>query len=115
MLRFFHEQRLQLFDRSGVDVIAMETIPSQQEAEVLAELLRDCQTPSWVSFSCRDETRISDGTSITDVARLFEDHFSVVAVGINCTPPQYAPALIRELRKVLPYGTQAHQCDGSDD
>ncbi len=102
VLRIFHEQRLQLFDSSGVDVIAMETIPSQQEAEVLAELLRNCQTPSWVSFSCRDETHISDGTLITDIARLFEGHSSVVAVGINCTPPQYAPALIRELRKVLP-------------
>ena len=47
VLRVFHEQRLQLIDSSGVDVIAMETIPSQQEAEVLAKLLRDCQTPSW--------------------------------------------------------------------
>ena len=102
VLRVFHEQRLQLFDSSGVDVIAMETIPSQQEAEVLAQLLRDCQTPSWVSFSCRDETHISDGTLITDVARLFKDPSSVVAVGINCTSPQYAPALIRKLRSVLP-------------
>ena len=102
LLRDFHERRLELFDSAGVDVIAMETIPSQHEALVLAELLRDCQTPSWLSFSCRDEKHISDGTLITDVARLFKDHSSVVAVGINCTPPQYAPALIRELSSVLP-------------
>lgn len=102
LLRDFHEARLQLFDDAGTDVLALETIPSFQEAEVLRDLLRDCKTPSWVSFSCRDEKHISDGTLLSDAARLFEGHPSVVAVGINCTPPQYALGLIRELRGALP-------------
>ena len=102
VLRDFHQARMRLFDDAGADVLALETIPSLQEAEVLRDLLRDCRTPSWVSFSCRDEKRISDGTLLADAARLFEGHPTVVAVGINCTPPQYAPALIRELREALP-------------
>jgi len=102
VLRDFHSSRLPLFDAAGADVLALETIPSLQEAEVLADLLRDCNTPSWIAFSCRDEKHISDGTPLATVAKLFESHPSVVAVGINCTPPQYAAALVRELRATVP-------------
>lgn len=101
-LRHFHESRLHLFDASGADVLALETIPSLPEAEVLAELLAQCTMPSWVSFSCRDEQHISDGTPVEEAAGLFRGHPNVVAVGLNCTPPQYAPALIRRIRQAVP-------------
>ena len=102
VLREFHARRLKLFDQGSVDVLAVETIPSLPEARVLAELLRACETPSWVSFSCRDASRISDGTLLADAAILFSDHPTVLAVGINCTPPQYAVPLIEVLRAALP-------------
>jgi len=98
----FHNERLQLLDRSDADVLALETIPSLTEAKVLGELLRRCETPAWVSFSCRDERHISDGTPLVEVARLFRDHPTVLAIGINCTPPHYVPSLIRTIRTVLP-------------
>lgn len=101
-LRAFHNDRLQLFDGSDADVLALETIPSSTEAKVLSELLRCCRTPAWVSFSCRDERHISDGTPLVEVARLFRDHPTVLALGINCTPPQYVPSLIRIIRDLLP-------------
>jgi homocysteine S-methyltransferase len=101
-LRVFHEPRLRLFDSAAVDVLALETIPSLQEAEVLCELLRDCRTPSWISFSCRDGKHISDGTEVTEVAAMFVDHPGVAAVGINCTPPQFAAELVSRLSAVLP-------------
>ncbi|MCP5093657.1 MAG: homocysteine S-methyltransferase [Gammaproteobacteria bacterium] len=101
-LRAFHNERLQLFDGSDADVLALETIPSLTEAKVLSELLRRCETPAWVSFSCADEQHISDGTPLVEVARLFRDHPTVLAVGVNCTPPQYVPSLIRTIRTVLP-------------
>jgi homocysteine S-methyltransferase len=97
-IREFHEARLTLFDNAAADVLALETIPSRQEALVLSDLLRHCETPAWVSFSCRDGRHICDGTPIVDVATLFHDHPSVVAVGINCTPPQFASSLIDELK-----------------
>ena len=102
VLSAFHQSRLQLFDDAGVDVLALETIPSIQEAEVLAELLAACTTPAWISFSCRDDSRISDGTRIADAARLFQDHPTVIAVGVNCTSPPYVPSLIRELKVAVP-------------
>jgi len=98
----FHASRLEILDRSGADVLALETIPSLQEAEVLADLLLECKTPAWISFSCRDEQHVCDGTPIADVAALFAEHPTVVAVGVNCTPPQYVPSLVRIIKDVLP-------------
>ncbi len=101
-LRTFHEQRLSLFDTADADVLALETIPSFPEAEILADLLRNCRTPAWISFSCRDAEHICDGTPIKDVAAIFENHPLVAAVGINCTPSQFVPNLIRAVRKAAP-------------
>jgi homocysteine S-methyltransferase len=101
-LREFHEARLNLFDESEADILALETIPSRLEAEVLAELLSDCDTPAWISFSCGDDTHISDGTPITEVVAPFNDHPTVIAVGVNCTPPQFVPELVRKVRAAAP-------------
>lgn len=102
VLRKFHRTRLQLFDASGVDVLGFETIPSLCETEVLAELLQNCSTPAWVSFSCRDDRCISDGTPLAEIAKLFSGHPTVLALGINCTAPLYMPPLLRELRQAAP-------------
>lgn len=101
-LREFHAQRLALLDASGADLLACETIPDYDEAVVLSELLRTARTPAWFSFSCRDEAHISDGTPIRQCAELFRGHPAVLAVGVNCTPPQFIPSLIRELRETVP-------------
>jgi len=101
-LRTFHAERLALFDASGADVLAVETIPSLLEAEVLADLLTRCATPTWVSFSCRDDRHISDGSPIEAAVSLFRGHPAVVATGINCTPPQFATALIERIREAAP-------------
>ena len=101
-LRQFHEARLHLFDTSGADVLAFETVPSMREAEVLADLLSVCKTPAWVSFSCRDDRHISDGTPLESAVALFRKHPVVVATGINCTPPQFATALIERVFDAAP-------------
>jgi homocysteine S-methyltransferase len=101
-LREFHAARLDLFDASDVDVLACETIPSILEARVLADLLAECDTPSWVSFSCTDARHISDGASVEAAAALFRDHPTTLAVGLNCTPPQYAEDLVGRFRDAAP-------------
>ncbi len=105
-LRDFHADRLKLLDSSGADLLACETLPSEQEARVLSELLRQCQTPAWVSFSCRDGAELNDGSSLRSCARLFASHPVVLAVGVNCTSPRYTLALLEELRAGAP--RQAH-------
>ena len=101
-LRDFHSRRIELLASSGADLLACETIPSFEEARVLCELLQNLKCPAWVSFSCIDEKHISDGTPIADVAGLFHDHDSVLAVGVNCTAPQLIPSIITELKNSAP-------------
>lgn len=98
----FHEARIAQLDTSAVDILACETIPSIDEASALSELLLGVATPAWVSFSCRDDARISDGTSIEVAVQLFQDHPNVKAIGVNCTAPQHVAALIRRIRSTAP-------------
>jgi len=119
-LHDFHHGRLELLDTSGADLLACETIPSLTEGIVLGGLLRDAQSPAWISFSCRDGECINDGTPIEEAADLFRDHPRVLAVGINCTRPQFAVSLIRRIRAVLPgkaivaYPNSGEEFDASD-
>lgn len=101
-LRDFHRKRLETLDNSDVDLLACETIPSFDETKVLCELLNDVKHSAWISFSCRDESSISDGTPIADAAALFRDHPRVLAVGVNCTRPQFVTPLIERLREAIP-------------
>ena len=98
-LRSFHESRWKVLSGTSVDLFACETIPSFEEAEVLLDLLS--QTPemfAWISFSCQDNERISDGTMLRDCAQLLKDSNQIVAIGINCTAPKYIPSLIEQVR-----------------
>lgn len=99
----WHLPRWEILASAGPDLLACETIPSYAEARALARLLAD--TPgvkAWVSFSCRDGERISDGTPIAEAAALFSGNSQVVAVGANCTAPRHMPALIGALSGGLP-------------
>lgn len=101
-LRRFHEERLNVLDQAGADVLACETIPDYEEAQVLCDLLQDTQNPAWISFSCRDERCISDGTPLEKVAGLFRDHPRVLAIGINCTAPYLISGLIGQIKIAAP-------------
>jgi len=101
-LRHFHQRRIELLDASGADVLAIETIPSFQEAKVLAEILSNCQTPSWVSFSCRDDSHLNDGTPITKACEFIEPVASIFGVGVNCTAPNHVSGLIAKIKGHAP-------------
>ena len=101
-LRDFHADRLALFDATDADLLACETIPSIIEAGVLADLLRHVRSPAWVSFCCKDAGHLSDGTPITEAARLFRDHPRVLAIGVNCTAPEHMLPLIDRVHAAAP-------------
>jgi len=92
----WHRPRLEALLAADPDVLAVETIPAIEEAEAIVTLLADYPAArAWISFSCRDEVRISDGTPFSDAAALASSSPNVVAVGVNCTPPGYIPSLLR--------------------
>jgi homocysteine S-methyltransferase len=97
-LKDFHMERFRLLDQSNADLLACETIPSFQEARVLSEILLQVNKVAWVSFSCKDEWHICDGTKIEECVSLFSDHSNVLAIGVNCTSPSYISGLIQVLR-----------------
>jgi homocysteine S-methyltransferase len=94
----FHEPRINLLDNSTADILACETIPCLQEANVLSSILKRKKKSAWISFSCKDGQHISDGTPIEQCAELFANHPTVFAIGVNCTSPQYISELIKSIK-----------------
>jgi homocysteine S-methyltransferase len=96
----FHRPRLEVLAQSGADLIACETLPCQREALVLARLLQEFPAVSaWISFSCLDGARNSQGEEIADCAAALRGHDQVLALGVNCTPPQYVTELLKRMRE----------------
>ena len=95
----FHRARLHVLAATEADLVAFETIPSLPEAEVLAELLTEVpDTWAWITFSCRDERRLWDGSKLTDAVRAVDGVANLAGVGVNCTAPRHVTKLIGELR-----------------
>lgn len=92
----WHRPRLELLAASGADMLACETIPCQVEAEALMGLLTEFpHTQAWISFSCRDESRVCHGESFAGCVSLVAESPQVAAVGVNCTPPRFVEPLLR--------------------
>ncbi len=99
-LRDFHRPRLEILCARGVDILACETIPDLDEAIVLAELIAEYPgVTAWMSFSCPNDQTTWAGQSLRDVAIAMRNYPHVVAVGSNCTAPQYMPGIITTFRQ----------------
>lgn len=94
----FHRPRLRVLADAGADLLACETIPSLREALVLAHLLREFpNTHAWISFSCKDGARTCEGDPIGECAAALGRFSQIAALGVNCTPPQFAAPLLRRM------------------
>lgn len=96
----FHRERMQLLEEAGADLFACETIPCLQEARAILKAMEQRKLTCWMSFSCRDERHISEGTPIAVCAEFLQEQEQVEAIGINCTAPEWIEGLIREIRRV---------------
>jgi len=95
----FHRPRLQVLANAGADLLACETLPSLREALALTRVLREFPNArAWISFSCRDGERNCEGEDIGECAAHLQEHRQVVAIGVNCTAPQYIASLMRRMR-----------------
>jgi len=98
----FHRPRLAELLAAGPDLLACETIPCLDEARALARLLAEefPEARAWLSFSCRDAGHVSEGQPLADCLAALNDCVQIVAVGINCTAPQYILPLLGTARAV---------------
>ena len=100
-LEDFHRQRLEILAGCGADLLACETVPSAVEARALTDLLESIPgARAWLSFSCRDGERISDGTPLAGIAAEVAASDRIVAVGVNCTAPRWIGSLVTALADV---------------
>jgi homocysteine S-methyltransferase len=98
-LMAFHRPRMALLAASGADMLACETIPSLLEATALARLLEEFPgMNAWVSFSAKDGLHVNNGETFAECVQALEEFPQVVAVGINCTAPQFIADLLRSVR-----------------
>jgi homocysteine S-methyltransferase len=89
----WHRRRFGVLATAGADLLACETIPTIAEAEALVALLAEHpDVRAWISFSCRD------GESLREAARMLDRVPQVVAVGVNCLPPQIVAECVTALR-----------------
>jgi homocysteine S-methyltransferase len=97
----FHRPRMALLADSGADLFALETIPSLLEAEALLELMQEFPgNCAWLSFSCKDAEHVSYGERFSEGVALAEGSDQVVAVGLNCTAPEYVTDLLKSAEGV---------------
>lgn len=102
-LAAFHRPRLETLLEAGPDLLALETIPSIEEAEAVLSVLAELtEARAWVSFSCRDGTQISDGSAFSEAAALAASSPQVVAVGVNCTSPALVASLLASAQVDVP-------------
>ncbi|XP_034230707.1 homocysteine S-methyltransferase-like isoform X2 [Thrips palmi] len=98
----WHRPRIETLVAAGVDLLALETIPAQKEAEVLVELIKDFpRVRAWISFSSKDYHQISHGELLRDVAHECWSRNSnqLVAVGVNCLNPKYVTSLFSRINE----------------
>lgn len=96
----WHRPRLRALERSGADILAFETIPSLPEVEAIAGLLDERNgAPAWISFQARDATSLADDRSVTRAAQVASRARRVVAVGVNCVPPELVVSLLETLAR----------------
>ncbi|WP_338707075.1 MULTISPECIES: homocysteine S-methyltransferase [Paenibacillus] len=86
-LAAFHRPRMAALLEAGADILAFETIPSLQEAQVLVDVLKEFpHAYAWLSFSLKDGTSISEGTPLEVCAQTFGSEPQIAAIGLNCAP-----------------------------
>jgi homocysteine S-methyltransferase len=91
-LRDFHLPRVELLASAGPDLLAVETIPDADEAEVLVGVLAEVGLPAWLSYSV-DGLRTRAGQPL-DAAYAVLEGSNLVAAGVNCCrPDDVLPAL----------------------
>jgi homocysteine S-methyltransferase len=97
----FHGRRIAVLAASRADFLALESIPSLEEAKaILAALQPYPEVAAYLSFTCRDGMHVSHGESLRACGELLDTEPQIIGVGVNCTAPELIGSLVGELAQV---------------
>lgn len=102
----FHRSRVELIiGNANADLLAFETIPCTKEAESICRLLESLPSapPAWISFSCKDGSALNYNNESFQaaVSLVASSKANVIAVGVNCTAPQFVVPLLNKASLAL--------------
>lgn len=112
-LRDFHLPRLELLVAAGPDLLAVETIPDLEEAEVLVELIDEIAFPAWLSYSAAGSLTRA-GQPLAEAFAVADRSTNVVAIGVNCCAPEDVQAAVELAAKVKPVVAYPNSGEGWD-
>ena len=98
-LRDFHGPRIELLADAGPDLLAVETIPDADEAEVLVPLIQELGLPAWFSYAVTGGTTRA-GQPLEEAYAVVADCAPLVAVGVNCSAPRDVAAALAAAREI---------------
>jgi len=114
-LEAFHLPRLEELVAGGVDLLALETFPSPDEAAIVLRLMGHWPAmTAWVSFSTRDDAHVGEGQPIEEAVRAVAGLPGVVAIGVNCLPPSRVEPLLERMRRVTDLPLAAYPNSGEE-
>ena len=97
----FHRRRIAVIAETNADFLAFESIPSLEEAKAILTALHPySDVPAYLSFTCKDGTRVSHGETLRECAEFLDKQPQVIGIGVNCSRPDLISSLIGELSQV---------------
>ena len=94
----FHRERIAVLASAKPDLFACETIPDLDEVRALVEVLADYpDIPAWITMSAQDGNSTCAGQGIGHLGELVGKTPSIVAIGVNCTKPEFVTSLLTTL------------------
>ena len=103
--RDVHAPRIEALLAAGVDLLALETIPTLREAEVLVDLVDEFGATAWLSYQCRDGSSTAAGEPVAEAFSVAAGVPGIVAVGVNCVSPRHVPGAPRGgTKRIRPAG-----------
>ncbi|MFE2286294.1 homocysteine S-methyltransferase [Streptomyces sp. NPDC059443] len=111
-LAAFHRPRIEALLAAGPDVLALETIPDETEAEALLGVLAETGARAWLSYTVAGG-RTRAGGPLAGAFALAAGSPQVIAVGVNCCDPADVLPALEAAASVTAKPLLAYPNDGS--
>eukprot|EP00440_Ansanella_granifera_P066300 gb/GFBE01071912.1/.p1 GENE.gb/GFBE01071912.1/~~gb/GFBE01071912.1/.p1 ORF type:complete len:363 (+),score=72.62 gb/GFBE01071912.1/:1-1089(+) len=98
----WHRPRMKALVEAGCDVLACETVPCRMEAKAMRTIAEELSCPAWITFSCKSDSQVCSGESLSDCVAALADSSYIIGVGVNCSDPGFVASLVRICRSALP-------------